>query len=179
VIDVGDRMETIVRMMASHRSQFFEWLPYNERRADEVPQAEADRIAWLRRWYEQKIAPLCRAVSGRAGGPIWSDRGRKNRYCEVFEISEYAAPSTSVTPTVVLVHTLTLSLGKKLNRDNKGNGDFFVGLCFLCSLLLILGFVFQRRSVLTHVRIATVYSHQPGPRRNERNGKNSGQRTVH
>src|SRR5579872_2922642 len=57
VIDVGDRMETIVQMMSAHRSQFFEWLPFNEGRSDEVPFSEVERIAWLRRWYEVKIAP--------------------------------------------------------------------------------------------------------------------------
>lgn len=92
VIDVGDRMETIVRMMAAHQSQFFEWLPFNERRTEEIPRAEADRIAWLRRWYEQKIAPRAERYRGELEAQYGPDRGRKIEFCEVFEISEYAAP---------------------------------------------------------------------------------------
>ena len=92
VIDVGDRMPTIVQMLAAHRSQFFEWLPYNERRTDEVPQSEADRIAWLRRWYEQKIAPLAERYRDELVAQYGPERGRKIAFCEVFEISEYAAP---------------------------------------------------------------------------------------
>ena len=92
VIDVGDRMQTIVQMLAAHRSQFFEWLPYNERRSAEVPHADADRIAWLRQWYENKIAPFAERFRGELLAQYGSDRGRTIQSCEVFEISEYAAP---------------------------------------------------------------------------------------
>lgn len=92
VIDVGDRMETIVRMMAAHQSQFFEWLPFNERRSDEVPQAAADRLAWLRHWYEQKIAPRAQRHRSELVAQYGPDRGKNIEFCEVFEISEYAAP---------------------------------------------------------------------------------------
>jgi LmbE family N-acetylglucosaminyl deacetylase len=92
VIDVTDRMETIVRMMASHRSQFFEWLPYNEGRADEVPEGETEKLAWLRGWYEKKIAPFAERHRKALVAEFGPDRGEAIEYCEVFEISEYAAP---------------------------------------------------------------------------------------
>lgn len=92
VIDIGDRMETIVQMLAAHRSQFFEWLPYNERRSTEVPYAEDDKIVWLRRWYEQKIAPRTARYRNELVAQYGPDRGPKIEFCEVFEISEYAAP---------------------------------------------------------------------------------------
>jgi LmbE family N-acetylglucosaminyl deacetylase len=92
VIDVGDRMAAIVQMLAAHSSQFFEWLPYNERRTEEVPQAETDRIVWLRRWYESKIAARADRYRGELVAQYGPDRVRKIELCEVFEISEYAAP---------------------------------------------------------------------------------------
>ncbi len=92
MIDVGGRRcETIVQMLAAHRSQFFEWLPYNERRSD-VPHADEERLIWLRRWYEQKIASRAERYRDELVAQYGPDRGRTIEFCEVFEISEYAAP---------------------------------------------------------------------------------------
>ena len=92
VIDISDRMETIVRMLAAHRSQFFEWLPYNERRLEEVPAGEPEKLAWLRRLYETKIASYADRYRNELVAEYGSDRGNGFAFCEVFEISEYAAP---------------------------------------------------------------------------------------
>jgi LmbE family N-acetylglucosaminyl deacetylase len=92
VIDVSDRMETIVRMMAAHRSQFFEWLPYNDRRLEEVPSGETEKLAWLRSLYEMKIAPFADRYRRELVAEYGSDRGQQIAFCEVLEVSEYAAP---------------------------------------------------------------------------------------
>ena len=42
VLDITDRMHTIVEMLAQHHSQFFEWIPYNERRLEEVPETATE-----------------------------------------------------------------------------------------------------------------------------------------
>jgi LmbE family N-acetylglucosaminyl deacetylase len=92
VLDITDLMETIVQMLARHESQFFEWIPYNERRSDDVPIAEGDRLAWLGRWYAEKINPRAERYRERLVGQFGSDVGGRIEFCEVFEISEYAAP---------------------------------------------------------------------------------------
>lgn len=92
VVDITDRMETIVQMLACHHSQFFEWIPYNERRPGDVPNAEPERLAWLRRWYAEKINPRAARYRERLVAQYGSDRGGRIDFCEVFEISEYAAP---------------------------------------------------------------------------------------
>ena len=92
VIDVSGRIETIVRMLAAHRSQFFEWLPYNDRRLEEVPASETEKISWLRHWYEQKIAVFADRYRNELVAEYGPQRGAAISYCEVFEISEYAAP---------------------------------------------------------------------------------------
>jgi LmbE family N-acetylglucosaminyl deacetylase len=92
VIDVSERIETIVRMLAAHRSQFFEWLPYNDRRMGDVPEGEPEKIAWLRCWYEKKIAAFADRYRNDLVAEYGPERGGKIALCEVFEISEYAAP---------------------------------------------------------------------------------------
>ncbi len=95
VIDVTAEMETIVRMLAAHRSQFYDWIPYNENRLEEVPQGEKARFVWLRGWYEQKLRPLAERYRGELIAYYGPERGGNIEFCEVFEISEYAAPLDS------------------------------------------------------------------------------------
>jgi LmbE family N-acetylglucosaminyl deacetylase len=95
VVDVSDRMETIVRMMSAHRSQFFEWLPFNDHRLEDVPQDDAEKVAWLRRRYEKKIAVFAERYRSALVAEYGAERGAAIQYCEVFEISEYAAPLDS------------------------------------------------------------------------------------
>lgn len=92
VVDITPQMGQIVRMMACHQSQFFDWLPYNERRLEEVPRDEAARLAWLRGWYEAKIRPRAERFRKELIGTYGPDHGRAVQYCEAFEISEYACP---------------------------------------------------------------------------------------
>ena len=56
-IDIAEQMDTVVDMLACHQSQVFEFLPFNQRIADQVPQDETERRQWLRRWYGNIIRP--------------------------------------------------------------------------------------------------------------------------
>ena len=56
-IDIAEQMDTVVAMLACHQSQVFEFLPFNQRIADQVPQDETDRRRWLRHWYGNIIRP--------------------------------------------------------------------------------------------------------------------------
>jgi LmbE family N-acetylglucosaminyl deacetylase len=92
VIDIAEQLETVVDMLACHRSQVFEFLPYNQRIADQVPTDDAQRRAWLRVWYGDIIRPRAdrfRAALVRQYGESW---GARVEWAEAFEISEYAAP---------------------------------------------------------------------------------------
>ncbi|MEK6237512.1 MAG: PIG-L family deacetylase [Planctomycetales bacterium] len=91
VVDVTEHVETVVDMLHCHTSQMYEWLPYNRRCEAEVPQEEAERRAWMRPWYLDRVRPFAdryRAELVKTYGPI---RGSEIEYCEVYEISEYAA----------------------------------------------------------------------------------------
>lgn len=92
VIDITDRVEVVVDMLHCHKSQMYEWLPYNRRVEDQVPQGEAEKRAWMRQWYLDRIRPFAdryRDELVAAYGPI---RGSEIEYVEVLEVSEYAAP---------------------------------------------------------------------------------------
>jgi LmbE family N-acetylglucosaminyl deacetylase len=91
-IDIGPHLETIVRMLAAHHSQFFEWLPYNERKLAEVPHGHEARRAWLADWYAAKLRPRIERCRSRLIATYGMERGSEIEYCEMFEISEYAAP---------------------------------------------------------------------------------------
>jgi len=93
-LDVGRKVETIVAMLACHRSQMFEWLPFNRSALGEVPSGEAERRGWLDAWFRDHLRPMAvlyRRELMLAYGP---ERGGAIEFAEVFEVSEYASPLT-------------------------------------------------------------------------------------
>lgn len=96
VVDVGPYTDEIVAMLACHRSQFFEWLPFNQNIAHLVPVGEQAQCEWLRDSYLSRLRPQAdryrKELIARYGA-----RGEQVMYAEVFEISEYAAPLDSVS----------------------------------------------------------------------------------
>jgi LmbE family N-acetylglucosaminyl deacetylase len=91
VIDIGSVVDSVVHMLACHRSQFFEWLPFNRGVEDQVPSGETDRIAWLREWYCQSARETAiRARESHAASTAAAKLGNLE-FAEVFEISEYGS----------------------------------------------------------------------------------------
>ncbi|NLS90601.1 MAG: PIG-L family deacetylase [Planctomycetaceae bacterium] len=94
VLDIGSRIDTIVRMLAQHASQVFEWLPFLDGTTADVPAGEAERLAWLKEWYTGIIRPRadrCREALRR----IYSiDRTDTIELVEMFEISEHGGTLT-------------------------------------------------------------------------------------
>jgi N-acetylglucosamine malate deacetylase 1 len=91
VLDVTDGLDTIVAMLACHRSQVFEWLPYEGGVLDEVPADDNNKLVWLRGWYLKHMrrrAEWFRRELIAAFGP---ERGAEIEAVEVYEISEYAS----------------------------------------------------------------------------------------
>ena len=92
IVDVTDQLETIVAMLACHRSQVFEWLPWLDGCLDEVPADEEGRVAWVRQWVTRHLrmrADRFRGEYEAAYGPVPPD---SLRAIEVFEISQYGSP---------------------------------------------------------------------------------------
>ncbi len=69
-IDIAEQMDTVVDMLACHQSQVFEFLPFNQRIADQVPQDETERRQWLRRWYGEHHSAAGRPIPRRLGPAV-------------------------------------------------------------------------------------------------------------
>jgi len=97
VIDVTDKLDTIVSMLACHRSQVFEWLPYLAGTPEEVPSDEGEQRAWLRRWYTTQVRPRADRFRRELIGTYGEQRGSRIEYAEAYEVSQYAAPADEAT----------------------------------------------------------------------------------
>jgi LmbE family N-acetylglucosaminyl deacetylase len=91
VVDIGPVVEKKVDMYHCHKSQMYEWLPYNQGILDQVPASDAARRTWMaerqkRQW--KATADKFRAKLVELYGP---DKGNKVEYAEAYEISEYGS----------------------------------------------------------------------------------------
>ena len=91
-IDIDDVIEKKMDMYHQHKSQMYEWLPFNSGELDKVPASDADRRIWLgatrKIWsdatpYRDKLIQL-----------YGKEKGSKIKYCEAFEDSGYGARLT-------------------------------------------------------------------------------------
>lgn len=95
VVDVTKQFDKIVEMLACHKSQMFEWLPFNQNELSEVPLGEAGRRHWLHDKYAARQRPQVERYRREITSTYGADLGKKIEWVEVYEISEYAAPLTA------------------------------------------------------------------------------------
>ena len=105
ILDVSEHWETVMSMMDSHESQFYEWMPWIDGILESVPQGHEARRAWLDSWYAEKT----QARITRFWQSAW---GSKPKLLEAYEISEYAGK-----PSVATLEKLFP--GKRQSTDNK------------------------------------------------------------
>jgi LmbE family N-acetylglucosaminyl deacetylase len=91
-VDIDDVIEKKMDMYHQHKSQMYEWLPFNRGGLDEVPASDADRRAWLGKTrkggsnadpYREKLIEL-----------YGSEKGSQVKYCEAFQDSGYGTRLT-------------------------------------------------------------------------------------
>jgi LmbE family N-acetylglucosaminyl deacetylase len=97
VLDVTDHADTIAAMLACHRSQVFEWLPYLDGVLDRVPHDESQRVAWVREWYTRCVRPRADRFRQELIAGYGAARGQVIEYAEVYEISPYAGQADRET----------------------------------------------------------------------------------
>jgi len=91
-IDIDDVIEKKIDMYHEHKSQMYEWLPYNRGGLDEVPATDAERRAWLGRQRKSgSNAEPYREILAELYG---QGRAWKIRYCEAFQDSQYGSRLT-------------------------------------------------------------------------------------
>jgi N-acetylglucosamine malate deacetylase 1 len=92
VIDISEVWQVKIALLHAHRSQFYEWLPYNGGYAREVPESDDAQREWL----DGRMSGLSRKLADRfrerllqTYGP---ERGAAIEHVEAFEACEYGAP---------------------------------------------------------------------------------------
>jgi len=86
VVPVDETVDQKVAAIDAHASQFYEWLPWVEGNAHQVPAEAGARLEWLKRSRTGRITAEMRASLGRWTG---AERAAKAQFCEAFEICEY------------------------------------------------------------------------------------------
>jgi len=90
VLDIAEHVDAVAAMLACHRSQVFEWLPWLDGISDRVPEDPSQRAVWVRDWYAAAIRPRADRFRQDLIAAHGEARGREIEYAEVFEISPYA-----------------------------------------------------------------------------------------
>lgn len=94
VIGIDEVIEDKLRMLHCHKSQMYEWLPYNQGILDQVPEEHEERLKWLG---EQRLPAFARIADkhrNRLKHLYGEQRGKKIRYAEAFEACEYGGRFT-------------------------------------------------------------------------------------
>jgi LmbE family N-acetylglucosaminyl deacetylase len=94
VIDIDEVVAQKLEAMHCHKSQMYEWLPYNAHRLAEVPLDDAGRRDWLARWRLPGAEVLANRHRDRLIAAYGPGRGSRVRYAEAFEECEYGSPLT-------------------------------------------------------------------------------------
>jgi LmbE family N-acetylglucosaminyl deacetylase len=92
-IDIDDVIEKKIDMYHEHKSQMYEWLPFNRGGLDQVPESDADRRAWLGK--TRKNGSNANPYRDKLIELYGNERGSKIKYCEAFQDSGYGARLTS------------------------------------------------------------------------------------
>lgn len=94
VIDIESVVEDKFEAIHRHTSQMYEWLPYNARRLEEVPEGVEERRAWLRAGREPALLAVADRFRKQLIDRYGPERGAQVRYAEAFEACEYGSPFT-------------------------------------------------------------------------------------
>lgn len=94
VVDVEPVWDRLVDALDCHRSQFYDWLPYNHFHEHEVPEELSERKDWLSRKMQERIAPLANRYRELIIQTYGEKRGKQIQYIEAFEPCEYGSPLT-------------------------------------------------------------------------------------
>jgi LmbE family N-acetylglucosaminyl deacetylase len=92
VVDVGPVIERIVDMLDCHKSQFYEWLPYNGGYLDRLPPDDAGRRALLSWHTRERLRHRAEKYREQLCEHYGTPRGSHVEYAEAFEACEYGAP---------------------------------------------------------------------------------------
>ncbi len=94
-VGIDTTIEDKVAMLDCHVSQFYEWLPYNERRLDQVPKDVGARKPWLGESIRARARNSAKAHRAMLKSLYGAKEGKKIKHAEAFEVCEYGSPLTA------------------------------------------------------------------------------------
>jgi LmbE family N-acetylglucosaminyl deacetylase len=86
VVPLDDVWDRKINAMDAHVSQFYEWLPWVDRKLDQVPKDPKERKAWLS---TQRVQPVTDAVKKTLVEELGEAAAANVRNVESFELCEY------------------------------------------------------------------------------------------
>jgi LmbE family N-acetylglucosaminyl deacetylase len=89
VIGIDDQFEKKARMLACHESQVYEWIPFNRRYVDSVPEGPEERWEWFRRRCRDRFGRTARRFRRLLVERYGQREGQRIQAAEAFEICEY------------------------------------------------------------------------------------------
>jgi LmbE family N-acetylglucosaminyl deacetylase len=95
IVDVTRHIDVVVDMLACHRSQVFEWLPYNRSELADVPLGDAGRKRWLKIHVADRLKRQSERYRRETVAAYGATAAQKIEYVEPYEVSEYASPLTA------------------------------------------------------------------------------------
>jgi LmbE family N-acetylglucosaminyl deacetylase len=91
-VDVGPVLDKIVGMLHWHKSQFYEWLPYNVGALERVPAEDAARRSWLAVQTRARLRARADRFRQQLRTAFGAERAAGIDCLEAFEPCEYGAP---------------------------------------------------------------------------------------
>lgn len=101
VVDISSVLEQKIDALHCHTSQMYEWLPYNRRELDQVPEGEAERRAWLGELYLERNARMADKYRAELIARYGEEKGQACTAVEVYEGSEYGSLLTEENKDVL------------------------------------------------------------------------------
>jgi len=86
-VSIDDVVDQKLRMLDCHASQFYEWLPFNLKRLEQVPTSTEERFAYLARGWLCRNRDQAEAARERLARKYGD--AKTITYAESFEVSEY------------------------------------------------------------------------------------------
>jgi N-acetylglucosamine malate deacetylase 1 len=94
VVGIDETIEKKIDMYCCHVSQFFEWLPFNSGRLDQVPKDKAERREWVAKRYRRGAEELANQYRSKLIELYGQEKGSKIKYAEAYQDSEYGSRLT-------------------------------------------------------------------------------------
>jgi len=92
VVDIDSVFALKTAMLHCHTSQMYEWLPYNAGRLAEVPEGDANRLAWLADTRGAGDIATADRYRDRLVALYGAEHASQVVHAEAFELCEYGAP---------------------------------------------------------------------------------------